>query len=121
MAQVCSSFMPPFSTLERLDIREGSTSPRRWQDVETTQWFELLHPFTTLKDLYLDKKVAPRVVLALRRLVEDNETEELRTLQNLFIEDLKPSGPLQEAIGEFVAACQHSGFPLAVHSWDEQS
>ena len=121
MAQVCSSFMPPFSTLERLDIREGSTSPRRWQDVEITQWLELLHPFTALRDLYLDKKVAPRVVLAIRGLVEDNETEDLRTLQNLFIEDLKPSGPLQEAIGEFVAACQHSGFPLAVHSWDEQS
>ena len=36
-----------------------------WQnDVENTQWLELLHGLPTLKDLYLDEEFTPRVAPA---------------------------------------------------------
>jgi hypothetical protein len=34
------------------------------------------------------------------------------------LEELKPSGPVQEAIGQFVAARQLLGHPVAVSRWN---
>jgi len=123
MAQVCSFPLPVFSTLERLDIREGRMRQSHWQDdVENTQWLELLRPFTALKDLYLDKKFAPRITLVLKLLVaQETATEELPALQNIFMEGLRRSGPVQEAIGQFVSARQLCGLPVTVHKWDGRS
>jgi hypothetical protein len=121
MAQVCSFPLPVFSTLERLDIVEGRMRQSHWQDdVENTQWLELLHPFTALKDLYLDKKFAPRIVLVLKELPQDANFG-LPALQNIFIEGLRRSGPVQEAIGQFVSARQLCGLPVAIHKWDGRS
>jgi hypothetical protein len=122
MAQICESALPLFIPLERLDICQSTYSyslPRQWQyDAESAQWLELLHSFTTLKDLYVDKKFAPLLAPALQELSGESVTEELPALQNLYIQDLKPSGPVQEAIGQFVAARQLSGLPVSVHRWD---
>ena len=95
-----------------------------WQDdVETTQWLELLRPFTALRDLYLDKQIAPRVALALKELIggPGAVTEELPALQRLVVEELPASGPVQKVIGQFVAARQLFGRPVAVNRWDGRS
>ncbi len=95
-----------------------------WQDdVESTQWLELLRPFTALRDLYLDKQFVPHVALALKDIIRGAGivTEELPALQRLVVEELPTSGPVQEVIGQFVAARQLSGRPVAVHSWDRWS
>ena len=51
IAQVCSSFSPPLYTSEHLSIL---SYPEHWKDdIESTQWMELLSPFTSVKNLVL--------------------------------------------------------------------
>jgi hypothetical protein len=52
-----------------------------------------LLPFTAVKNLFLHKEFVP-------------------------VEGLEPSEPLQENIGQFVAARQLSGCPIAISVWD---
>ena len=100
--------------VEHLYILETGFSQLRWQDdIEINQWLELLHPFTTAKDLYISSKFTPRIASALK--------EVLPSLQNLFLEDSAPSGNVQETIGQFVAAQQLAGHPIAVSNWERKS
>jgi len=45
-------------------------------------------------------------------------TEVLPTLENIFLEGLQPSGPLQEDIEKFVAARQLTSHSVVVSRWD---
>jgi hypothetical protein len=59
LEQVCTSCLPPLTTLERLYIEEGSSSRAHWQDnVENAVWLGLLHPFSAVKNLYLSEDFA---------------------------------------------------------------
>ena len=130
VAQVCSSSLSPISSLEHLYICEDRYSHSRWQDdVENDQWLELLHPFTTVKNLYLSKGVVPHIAPALQELVWHRPTEVLPALQGLLLEGLWPlglvedrslSGPVLETIEKFVASRQLSGHPIAVSPWDRK-
>ena len=120
-AQVCNSCLPPLPSLERLSICDRRPLPADWQeDMENTQWLELLHPFATVKDLYLSKEVALRVASVLQELSEERVTEVLPALQDIFIDGLQSSGPVQEVFHKYVTARgRHvSGHPVAIHSWD---
>jgi hypothetical protein len=106
--------------LEHLYIKD-KYSQLRWQDnTESVQWLELLHQFTALKGLYLSQEIAPYIAPALQELVKERETEVLPALQSLFLEELHPLGPVQEAIGQFVDARQLSSRPIAVSQWDRE-
>jgi hypothetical protein len=70
-----------------------------------------------VKNLYLSKEFAPGIAAALQELVGSRITELLPSLQNILVEGLEPSGPFQENIGQFVAARQLSGHPIAVYNW----
>ena len=119
VAQVCTSSLPPISTLEDLYILENRGDPPRWQDdVENTLWLELLHPFVAVKNLYLCKKTVPRIAPALQELVGARTTEVLPILENVFLEGLQPSGPLQKGTEKFFAARQLTSHPIAVSRWD---
>ena len=122
MAQLCSSSLYLPSALERLDIRGSHLVPLwyRQDDVEDSdpQLLDLFRPFTGLKDLRLSGGIVQHYALALRELARERLTEVLPELQNLFIERLEPSGPIQEAIGQFAAERQLSGLPVMIHSWD---
>jgi len=99
--------------LEQLYIRENNQLQLHWQDdIESSQWLELLHPFTAVKDLYLSQEFAPRIAPSLQELVEGRAMEVLPALQNLFLEDPQPSGPVEEDIGQFVAARQLTRHPI---------
>jgi hypothetical protein len=89
--------------------------------IENTLWLELLLPFTIVKNIYLSKEFAPDIVAALQELVGGRITEVLPSLQNIFVEGLEPSGPLQENIGQFVAArrAQLSDHLIAISVWDK--
>jgi hypothetical protein len=107
LEQVCSSSFPRafISAVEHLYIIENRFPRLQWQDdVERSQWLELLHPFTAVKDLYITSEFTPRIAPALQELVRERVTEVLPALQNLFLEEPVPSGPVQEIIGQFVAA-----------------
>jgi len=121
LARVCSSSLPLFSTLEKLEIMDNHRPPEWKEDMESTQWLELLDAFTSVKNLYLSKeRIALCVMHALQELAGVRVSESLPTLQNLFLWGLRPSGPVQETIKRFVAARQHSGYPLTVHRWERE-
>ena len=51
-------------------------------------------------------------------LVGGGATEVLPILQNIFLEELQSSGPVQEGIQQFVAARQVTSHPITVSRWD---
>jgi hypothetical protein len=111
--QVCTSSLPPVSTLENLYISERRMSPLRWQDdIESTLWLDLLSSFVSVKSLYLSKEFVPLIVPALQELVGGRTTEVLPTLENIFLE-----GPLHDGIEKFVATRQLTSHPVAVSHW----
>jgi hypothetical protein len=133
LEQVCSSCLPPFSTLEDLYIYEAPYlqpdrrdtldntlyNIRNTQDnIENTLWLELLHPFTAVKNLYLSEEFARHIAPALQELVGRNTTEVLPILQNMFLEGLQPSGPVQESIRKLVTARQVTALPITVTRWE---
>ena len=119
MEQVCTSCLPPLSTLEDLYIYENPHSHPVWQDnIEDALWLELLQPFATVKNLYLSGKFASRIMRALQELVGGRSTEVLPTLQNIYLEELQPSGAVQACIQQFVATRRATGHPIAVSRWD---
>ena len=116
-AQACrsSSARSFTSSLENLYIRERKLA---WDDyTENAQWLELLEPFTAVKNLYLFKELTARIATVFQELVGEGVVEILPALQGLFLEEVNSAGPVQEAIGQFVAARQLSSHPIAVSHW----
>jgi len=121
VAQFCAMSLPPISTLENLTVTASSYAdglPHFGQfDIEHSQWEELLHPFTNVKNLYLHDAVGLHSVTALQGLAGESITQVLPALQSLFIKWFQPSGPTREAAESFVAARQRFGRPIAIQSW----
>ena len=102
-------------------IFEDLYTDLRWQEDDENLlllWLEILHPFAALKNLYLCKKIVPRIAPALRELVGARTTEVLPSLENIFLEGFQLSGPLHEGIEEFVAGRRLISHPVAVSRWD---
>jgi len=118
LAQFCSPSFPLISTLEELEIRESKLPSSHWKDdMEDTQWLELLNSFNALKNLYLTCGVAQRVCGALQEVSGERATEVLPALRNIFVDGFRSLEHIQEAIGPFVAARQLSGHPVAIDHW----
>ena len=118
LEQVCTSSLLPLSTLEVLSM-EGRPWPQDWKDIiDYAQLLELVHSFTAVKNLYLSKELAPCVVPALQDLVGGRTTEVFPNLQNIFVEELEESGPVQEGIRKFISARQVSSHPITVLRWE---
>jgi hypothetical protein len=121
VARVCNSFLLP--TVEDLFIGHPSLQFGWMKDaIENALWLQLLLPFTAVKNLYLSEEFAPSIAAVLQELVGTRITEVLPSLQNIFVEELKSSGPssFQENVGQFVAARQLSDHPIAISGWHEQ-
>jgi hypothetical protein len=94
----------------------------QWQDnVEGMQWMEFFHPFTAVKNLYVPLVFARSIAFALQDLVGERVMDVLPALESLFLEDLHPSGPVHEAIEQFVAARQLLGRHVAVSRWEREA
>jgi hypothetical protein len=119
LEQVCTTCLPPLSTTEDVYIYSAMYWQSNRQDnIENSLWLELLRSFTAVKNLYVSKEFAPLIVPALQELVASRTTESLPTLQNILLEGLQLSGPIQKVIGKFVAARQFSGHSPTVSLWD---
>ena len=120
LAQVCSSSFPPalISAVEHLYIQSGFLGMHWQDDIENSQWMELLHSFTAVKGLYIYQYFAPLIAPALQELVGEGVTEVLPALRTLFLDKTLPSRPVQEGIGQFVAARQLAGHPITVSPWE---
>jgi hypothetical protein len=118
VAQVCGSSLLSLPTLEQLFIYDG-LSPTHWQeDMDTTQWLELLHTFSSVKDMYLSKGLALQVMRVLRELDGIGITQVLPELQNLLIEGSPWQRVSQVHIfSQFVIARELSGRPVVVRQW----
>ena len=88
LEQVCTSSLPPISTLEDLYIYEYRDwlQPCWQDDVENPLWLELLHVFASVKNLYVSEEFVPRIAPALQELVGGRTTEVLPSLENIFLE-----------------------------------
>jgi hypothetical protein len=118
LEQVCTSCLPSLSMLEDLYIYEDPSSPPDWKDnIENGLWLQLLHSFTAVKNLYPSEEIARCIGPALQELAEGRTTEVLPALQNIFLEGLESSGPVQEGIAKFVAVRQVASRPIEVSSW----
>lgn len=132
MAQICSSSLSLISSLERLYVYEREDVQSCWKDlgeesddIENTQWLELLRPFASVKALYLSREFTPRIAPALQELVGGRAAEVLPVLKGLFLERAErlhseSSTGVQEAIEMFVAARQLSGHPITISYWDRK-
>ncbi|KAF8491314.1 hypothetical protein F5888DRAFT_1892187 [Russula emetica] len=119
LAQICTLSLHLFLTMENLYIYESQESPPNWKDVtENTEWFNLLLPFTAVKNLYLSKQFLPRITPALQELTGGRTTEVLPALQNVLLEGFQPSEPVQEGIAQFIAARQLTDHPVTISVWD---
>jgi hypothetical protein len=115
LAQVCDSLSLSSRALNlaRLEICEPLSSQPHWQeDVDDSQWLELLWPFTTVKDLSLSKEFIPRIVPA---LLESASGSWLPELQNIFLPETPLSGPVNKALAQFVTTRRFFGRPVAVN------
>ena len=88
LAQVCSSFFPQalISMVEHLYVERGYSDVLWQDDIENSQWLELLRPFTAVKDLYISEIFTPYIAPALQALSGESVTEVLPALQSLFLE-----------------------------------
>ena len=101
------------------DIEEAFRRVHGFDDIESSQWLELLHPFTAVKHLYISSKSMPSVAPALQELVAERVpvAEVLPALQTVFLEKL-PSRPVQKAIEKFITARQLARHPIGVSRWE---
>jgi len=122
VAQLCNSFLHQLSTLDDLGIhRDCVDQLRRWpDDMEGTQWLELLSPLTTVKHLYVSKELSPHVTLALEDLPGERVTDVVPALEHLSIADFCPrtKACIKENVKQFIAARQLFGRPVTVHHWN---
>jgi hypothetical protein len=120
LERICTLCLPPLFTLEDLYIYDDLHFQPDWKDdIENGLWLQPLRPFTAVKNLYLSEQIALHIGPALQELAEGRTTGVLPALQNIFLEGLQPSGPVQEDIGQFVASRQVTGRPIAVSRWDD--
>lgn len=121
VAQVCTSsvFQAFSATVEHLYICDEYDSS--WRDIqgESNRWLELLHPFTSVKSLYLSHVIVRCIAPALWELIGERVAGVLPAMQTLFLPDLDLLGPasVPEAIRSFVSGRQFFGRPVAVSHW----
>jgi hypothetical protein len=106
--------------VQHLYIHESEAWPvQLWQDdIEGSQWLELLRPFTAVKDLYISKEFVPRIAPILQELVGERAADVLPALQTLFLTETPSLRPVRKGIRQFVAARQLASHPIAVSRWD---
>jgi hypothetical protein len=108
---------------ERFDVHElEERCPPLWADgMEYARWLDIFCRFTVVENLYLSERLVACVAPALEELRINGErvTNVLPALQNLFVEKLKSSGPVQEGVRKFVAAKGLSGHPVCVQGWEK--
>jgi len=101
-----------------LEIRGGADSPSEPQGgVESSEWLQLFRPFSTVRDLYITKKLGPLVAHALQEFTWQGETEVLPALRCLFLGGLEQS--VIEVMEPFISARRLSDRPVVVENWEQ--
>jgi hypothetical protein len=118
LAQIFTWLFSSIYTVEHLYIYGTVCLSLKLEDErKNMQWLEFFHTFSDLRNLYLAKEFAQSIAAALQELVGESVTDVLPALECIFLEEIQPSGPIQEGIGKFVAARRFSGYPVTVSLW----
>ena len=121
LVKVVASFFPSIYIAEHLYIYGPRNLSLRWQD--DIEYMELSHPFTSVRNLYICEGFTECIAPAIQYLQQDEELvviDMFPFLERLYLEELQLSGPDQEAIGQFIAARQLLGHPVAVSHWERE-
>lgn len=119
MVQTLTSFFSSICIVEHLYIYGPEDSLPIWKDnIEGVQWPEIFLPLVTVKNRYLFKVMAQFISPTLQELVGESVTNVLPALERNFLEELKPSRPVQDAIQQFIAARQLLDHTVAVSHWN---
>jgi hypothetical protein len=122
LAQVCSLSFPQalIRAVEQLDIHEAASPGMCWQDdIESSQWLELLHPFTSVENLYISQEFSRRIAPALKEILGERVREVLPALQTLFMEE-RPLMPIETGPGNHWGVCCRTTDcrdPIAISRW----
>jgi F-box-like len=115
------SLFPSIYIVKHLYIYGSGRSQTQFgDDIDDMQWLDIFYPFTAVKKLHISEEFAQDIAPALQQLVGESATDVLPALECIVLEELQPSGPVQEAFGQFIAARQLSGHPVAVSHWDRR-
>lgn len=131
LVQLCTSsfpqtFIPTVKHLYMLESREyqddmwGMDSEDWENNIQNSQLLQLLQPFIAVKNFYISEKILPLIAPALQELVGVRITEALPALECLFLDGLRVSGTVREAIRPFLAARQLSTHPIVASYWDSE-
>jgi hypothetical protein len=92
-------------------------------DNEDMQYLKIYSLFTAVKTLYMYKSSALCIAPTLKLLVGERAIGVFPALENLFLERGWPRDPVQDShdiqhnIGEFIAAREVLGHPVAIYHW----
>jgi hypothetical protein len=114
LVQLCASCFPTPSHFECLLI---DVHRRSWYEFIfdlDPQWLDLLCLFSNVKQLRLAKAVAHPIAQTLGWLPAERVLGVLPALEIVFMAELKPFGPVKEAISKFSDARQLSGQPVSI-------
>jgi hypothetical protein len=117
LIQTLTSFFSSICIVEHLYIYGPDDVLYGWEGI-VVQWLEIFLPFIAVKNLYLSKGVAEFISPDLQELVGESVKIVLPALERIFLEEVEPSGPDEDAIGQFVAARQLLGHTVAVSHWN---
>jgi len=114
------TYDPPLGPFNLRVIERRGFLPMWAEDMANAPWLHLVRFFPATEYMYLARGPAVYVAPALQELTGAGVREVLPMLRNIFVERLDSLGPVQEAIGQFVAARQLlSGHPIDVQCWVE--
>jgi hypothetical protein len=99
LGQVLMSLFPSIFMVEHLYIH-GTTYMLSQDDVEDMQLLEFFHALTTVKNLYVHMKHAEFFAPILQEHFGGTATDVLPALESLCFDEVQPSEPLQEALGQ---------------------
>jgi hypothetical protein len=121
LGQVLMSLFPSIFMVEHLYIH-GIAYTLSQDNVEDMQLLEIFHALTTVKNLYVHMKHAEFFAPILQEHFGETATDVLPALESLCFEEVQPSEPLQEALGQFVAARRLIGRSVAIsyRNWVEE-
>jgi hypothetical protein len=114
------ALISPVKHLYFLEPEGRRLDKHRQDNDESSEWLELLHLFTSVEDLYISRRFVPHIMPAMQGAIGESVAEVLPALRNLFLEEPIPSGPVQEAVEQFVAARQLSGHPITISHWERE-
>jgi len=122
VTQICSVQFPFLSQVDQFNICEASGLELEGMgEVDPSQWLELFRPFSGVRSLYVSETLEPLVVAALGELTGERIMEVLPALEHLSLDELEPSGSVQDATESFIAARQLSDRPVVVQRQKRRS